>query len=439
MSKNRNEWPLVKKAVFALFTILLVFATAEAGLRAASRIVRSGHASANPYAGAPIAHEELRILCLGDGFTEGAGTNRRHLSYPEQLARILATTDSTSTVLDESDRPFVEAPKDGIPTTETDFDFIVRAARGRGSNELLRELPRLLETIRPSLVLVLTGSTNEGYALDSTDFINFRLSRLRVYKGLKIALNRLRALVPRDSLPRLLREPASSGRAGDLQREKLLATVFEEDLRGIARICRAAGVTPVLQSYPNELVAGLRKGHAELVRRVAAEEKAIAVDHFSRWKSYRAKYGEAAIFSLDRVHPNGFGYGLMARDIAFALDDAGLVPRGIPSGGEVDALLSNLRNEAVARANNPHTRALLLYERGEIDEALALLVSLHRKQPANTAVSLELGTLYELLGHRSSVRRTYRATLDALPGSESGGLVKRRLDELDRLEELQRR
>ncbi len=436
---TRSEWPPAKKAIFASLTILLIFASVEAGLRGAGRILLSELVNANPYASTVTTSGELRILCLGDDFTEGIGTDRRNLSYPAQLARILAAGDSTSTVINDGNRTILDGPGGETPTTATPFDFITRSAPGRGSNELLRDLPHRLEAIRPSVVLVLTGRTNEGYSLDSTDFINFRLNRLRIYKGMKIALSRLRALLPRDSLPRILLEPTSIGQAGDRERDMFLAAVYEEDLRRISRICHAYGATPVLLSYPAELVAGLRKGHAELVRRVAGEEKAITVDHFSLWKRYRATYGDAAIFSLDRLHPNGFGYGLMARDIATALDDAGLVPRGSPPRHEIDALLMNLRIEAVAHATDPHTRALLLYERGETDEALALLALLHRQHPENTTVSLELGTLYELLGEKPSARATYRATFEALSDPESSALVKSRLDNLDRLDELRRR
>jgi lysophospholipase L1-like esterase len=124
---------------------------------------------------------KFTILCLGDSFTEGAGTDRNN-SYPKQLEKILLKN-----------------------ITGVDINIINGARGGNSSSLLLKYLPGELLRYSPDIVIVMIGCNNvwnfqdssyfiinkkSGYSIKSLDSL---LTNLRTYKMLKIAYLNIKA------------------------------------------------------------------------------------------------------------------------------------------------------------------------------------------------------------------------------------------------------
>ncbi len=118
---------------------------------------------------------KFTILCLGDSFTEGAGTDRNN-SYPKQLEKILLKN-----------------------ITGVNINIINGGRGGNSSSLLLKYLPVDLLRYNPDIVLIMIGCNNVWNFQDSSYFIinkkggyliqnlDSLLTNLRTYKMLKLA------------------------------------------------------------------------------------------------------------------------------------------------------------------------------------------------------------------------------------------------------------
>ena len=80
MNKTKNKWLLV------LFGIIVIPSIIEGGLRIAGYIYYLGRVGVEKKLSNEIA--DVRILCVGDSFTFGAGAPPAY-SYPSQLEKLL--------------------------------------------------------------------------------------------------------------------------------------------------------------------------------------------------------------------------------------------------------------------------------------------------------------------------------------------------------------
>lgn len=135
MTSRGANLSLAKRTVFSVLSLVIALAAVEAGLRLSGLILlwrRHDLPSSSPHPG------ELRILCAGDSYTYGVGAPPES-SYPAQLERAL------DLLLPDQDHRCVNA---GIP--DTNFE------------EALAQIDQLVPTVRPKVVLLLTGA-NEPY------------------------------------------------------------------------------------------------------------------------------------------------------------------------------------------------------------------------------------------------------------------------------------
>jgi lysophospholipase L1-like esterase len=123
---------LAKRLVRLLVLVLVYVLVAEAGLQIAAFFVRRSTRAQMPVA---WVTGNLRVLCLGDSNTYGLWLDHREQeAYPQQLealwnARVAA--------------PKLEVLNLGFP--------------GTNSSRLVRDLPDLIDTLRPDILIVMVG------------------------------------------------------------------------------------------------------------------------------------------------------------------------------------------------------------------------------------------------------------------------------------------
>jgi lysophospholipase L1-like esterase len=229
-------------ALIALGT-LLGLCVLEVGLQVAALAVRLG--------GQQLQTTWLtgrkRILCLGDSNTYGLYLADRAEAYPQQLERLWNETVES---------PRIEVLNLGYP--------------GTNSSRLRRDLPRMLDTFRPDVVVIMVGSNDYWTAPVRTDesalparMAQFVTRHSRVYQlvyMLRRALDhrRLEVVYP------VKQDGGSSGvaRFGDVEFEmgwKKASRRGDHDARLVANLgaladtARAFGAEPVFMTYPSRM------------------------------------------------------------------------------------------------------------------------------------------------------------------------------------------
>lgn len=204
-----------------------------------------------------------RILCVGDSNTYGLYLADRNLAYPQQLERLWNAGGGSQ----------VEVLNLGYP--------------GTNSSRLRHGLPRMLETLRPDVVIVMVGSNDywtapapaappAGVAERLAAFVR-RWSRLYelVYMLRRAFDSRQLEVVYR---PRDGGGAVGVARYGDVefalgfqkaQRRPDHDAQLEANLRAIAAAVRDAGAEPVFMTYPSRM---WNYGDASRLIRVAAEQ-----------------------------------------------------------------------------------------------------------------------------------------------------------------------
>lgn len=319
---------------------------------------------------APIAPVKpagtTRILCIGDSTTFGFGVEREE-SYGSRLARWLnAGGNGTFEVINA-----------GIP-----------AYTSHQSLEVLREF----RTDAIDWVFCYIGAWNDYVPAVGVD--DARAADILEKAGEK----RPSHLVIIQKIARWLRGISNSGSTqpgASRQREyargwslaglrpdgpRVPPVRFEENLQQIVAECRAMGARPMFM-IPAAPAATILKykdsdDYAERVARVAARASVPMVDVRARLKSDTA--GDEALF-MDFIHPSAAGHVRIARDLAEACIQLGIIqnPRFDPADllrsplllpGSGFSSLLNERTPAAAMRIHSEARhpAWTLVERGEV-------------------------------------------------------------------------
>jgi lysophospholipase L1-like esterase len=296
--------------------VVVMLAVGEGAVRAVALVLRRD-ARVVASAGGDV------VYCVGDSFTYGQGV-RREEAWPQVLGRLLAG-----------------AAPGRAPEMRT------LAEPGRSSSVAVLDVQSALEAGDARLVLVLTGwNANDGdfaawasrhaRAVPWTSTADLWLSRSRLYRVMKQALTaRSRALVFGDV--RIVPQTT----AMSLYDFRAYQEIALENLRQIARMCRAAGVPCALLTYPHQVLPPSASSRTEyyhslfgrtplaesdyllhdrrpgeiaidaVIRQVAETEGVPLID---TQPAFDASSGQA-LFLADYHHPTPAGHELIARAV----------------------------------------------------------------------------------------------------------------------------
>jgi lysophospholipase L1-like esterase len=313
--------------------VVLMLVVGEGAVRAVALVLRRD-AGVVASAGGDV------VYCVGDSFTYGQGVQPEQ-AWPHVLGRLLAAATPG------------RAPQ-----------IRVLAEPGRSSSVAVVDVRTALEAGDARLVLVLTGwNANDGdfadyasrhaRAVPWTSKADVWLSRSRLYRVVKQALTaRSRALVFDDV--RIV--PQTTAMA--LYDFHAYQEIALENLRQIARMCRAAGVPCAFLTYPHQLLPPTASARTEyyhslfgrtplaegdyllhdrrpgeiaidaVIRHVAEIEGAPLIDTQAAFDEAQG----ANLFLADYHHPTPAGHEL----IAHAVFDAARAGLGA-AGGASDA------------------------------------------------------------------------------------------------------
>jgi lysophospholipase L1-like esterase len=269
----------------------------------------------------------LRIACVGDSHVYGAFVPRAE-AFPEQLDRILL--------------------RQGVPVDVHNY-----GVPGQNSLQVLERLPRILERVRPHVVIVLVGHNNywnlserDVEAPPAASRWTWRDLRLgRLLHVLRVSLQEGRAAARRPDL-RLVEksdlgqhilldlgdgmEPLDMWRGGYELEPAEVEQVTRDDIRAIVRLVRAAGAVPVLLGYPVVLRAE-REAVRRALEQIAAEDRVFCFHTETLTRRLMARQLDGLFFP--DLHPTGRFYRPMAWKVGRELVRQGIAPRrGLPDG-----------------------------------------------------------------------------------------------------------
>jgi lysophospholipase L1-like esterase len=234
-----------KRLVLVPLGIVLGLLLLEGGLQVAAFFVKRSTQSELPVA---WVTGNLRVLCLGDSNTYGLRLPRGD-AYPQQLEALWNERIKT---------PKLEVLNLGFP--------------GTNSSRLVRDLPRLLETLDPDVVLVMVGVNDFWtlpYPIEGVQETRPRKSFLQRHS----LLYRLYYLIRRGQLAErveIVMDPMGSleqgaqhkARIGDLEFDMGFVkagkglqgdgTALKENLRRLAEQARVAGSPLYFMTYPSQ-------------------------------------------------------------------------------------------------------------------------------------------------------------------------------------------
>lgn len=178
MNKTKNKWLLV------LFGIIVIPSIIEGGLRIAGYIYYLGRVGVEKKLSNEIA--DVRILCVGDSFTFGAGAPPAY-SYPSQLEKLLNDNSIN--------KKYVVYNEGG-------------SLPGMTSSLVLKNLEENILKYHPDIIIILIGMNN-SWNLYGSNLILFTgkswmtylyrldgfFTQFRIYKLLKIILGRVENFV----------------------------------------------------------------------------------------------------------------------------------------------------------------------------------------------------------------------------------------------------
>lgn len=297
---------LLLVALGVVFAIILL----ELGLQVGALALRAvGAPSATSWLGA-----NHRVLCVGDSNTYGLYLRDRGQAYPRQLERLWNGNAA---------RTPIEVLNLGYP--------------GTNSSKLVRDLPAMLRTLGPEVVLVKVGSNDfwtvpvpieEGHRLGDTvaGYLKqySRVAQLVHMLGRSFDQRQLEVDYPvhqgggsegtarfGDTEFPLGWEEAERPRGADAYRD------LERNLVRIAEIVRAHGATPVFVTYGSGM---WNYGDASrAIRRVATDEGVALVDPAPEIASVCPEEPCPRWLYRDH-HPTAAGYELIAKDVVPVLE-----------------------------------------------------------------------------------------------------------------------
>jgi lysophospholipase L1-like esterase len=275
----------------------------EGALQLGALVVRQVTAGEPP----AWATRDLRVLCLGDSNTYGLHMERKD-AYPQQLATLWRS---------EGYQPALEVLNLGVP--------------GTNSSRILSELPRILSSLEPNVVILMVGA-NDYWTLPvpfgeaQVNPVRRWLSYSRVYQGFRMAR---RALDPptvdvildetgdyverRDHVIRYGDEQFemgfSSRPARDVETDDLRA-----NLRRLIHEIRRREAQVVLMTYPARFRKLYPRANREL-RSAARYTKAPLVDLAAVFEQL-CRTEECPEYLLRDLHPTALGYSVVAETLA---------------------------------------------------------------------------------------------------------------------------
>lgn len=280
----------------------------EVSLQLASLFVSTGGPKAPRALGS-----DFRIACLGDSNTYGLWVEREE-AWPSQLEALWNAVD---------DRAPIEVVNLGYP--------------GTNSGQLVRDLPRILRSVAPDLVVVLVG-VNDVWTRPVATSLGDDVpiwQRLRIWRLYRIAVTTLwppeLAVTTEehteDARRGTVRYGGETFRFGFERDESFaweeIAPVLESNLRTLVTRSRAAGVDVVLLTYPSPGAGYVFA--SRIARRVASHLDTGLVDLYPPFAELCPE-AQCPEHLFPDTHPRPDGYALMARAIADHLAASGVVP-----------------------------------------------------------------------------------------------------------------
>jgi lysophospholipase L1-like esterase len=322
---RRNAASAVREALTRIGLIVAGVVVALASIEGMLRLAAAWAPGLFARAGAVRDDGRLRIACVGDSHVYGAFVSPG-AAFPERLDAVLQ--------------------RRGVPADVYNFGI-----PGQNSFQVRQRLPRILERVRPAVVVVLAGHNNywnlSERRVDAPEGVrpwSWRDLRLaRMLQVLRMSLREGAAAARRPDL-RLVEQTARGEHLlldlGDgIERVDMwrgdheLGTdeaerVTHDDLTAIVETIRAAGALPVLLAYP----AVLRPERAAVQRAIvrAAADAAVLCFDPSTLTTRLQRRGIKDLFFAD-LHPTARFYRSMAWDLGRELVRRGVVPRtGMP-------------------------------------------------------------------------------------------------------------
>ncbi len=255
-----------------------------------------------------------RVLCLGDSNTYGIYLTSRSQAYPQQLEALWNQTPGA---------PRIEVLNLGYP--------------GTNSSRLRRDLPRMLETLAPNLVIIMVGANDYWTApveLAPPPDLGTRVLQIvkrysRVYQ-LAYMVRRAQSSARLEVVFQPQLDGGSRGKAryGDVEFEMGFEKGpiqthhiehLRENLLALVAQVRNFGAEPVLMTYPSRM---WNYGDAnEAIVQVAGETQARLVDAAAAFTPACPSEPCPALLFPDH-HPTARGYQLMAETLVRELRDA---------------------------------------------------------------------------------------------------------------------
>lgn len=304
---------IVKRLALVPIGVLLGLLGLELGLQGAAWIVQRRTGGELPTS---WVTGHLRILCLGDSNTYGAVVPRDK-TWPKQL----------ETLWNESGRsPRIEVLNLGVP--------------GTNSSRVVRDLPRLLEILRPDLTLIMVGVNDfwtVPFPLDDArgqagpwDLVKrhsrihrlyYLVSRGKAADDLEIAMDPDSTLEGGRYVARVGGQEfemgfASAGKQNqeDMKRDQ---KALRENLHTLAAQARRGGTLLTFMTYPARIK--LYRPTNPAIRDVAAETGTPLIDLTEVFEPICPEETCPEYLLRDDHHPNERGYRVVAETIAARL------------------------------------------------------------------------------------------------------------------------
>lgn len=320
---------MVRRLLTVTLSVVLGLLMVETALRCAAavvpRLLRRGGERV-------VSDEKVRIFCIGDSNTYGAGLSPTE-AYPAQLERLLNASAG-----------------------EERFEVVNLGVPGSNSAQAVERLPRYIRLYKPHLLIVLIGvndywnpaETTVGRGEGAIARLHRLLSGVRIYRLAVLVVDYFRFGAAAGDAANLktleLREDAGGTADATVHELRYGAATFSfrnprrtlvlneveheelvaQNLRRIVEIANGAGVPLVLPTYAANL------GHYAVVNRaIQRTDGALVVSQTSAAHVAARELGPVVrrdqLFFPD-LHPKGPVYSAFARKLCDALVQGRLIP-----------------------------------------------------------------------------------------------------------------
>ena len=303
---------LGKRLALLPVLVLVYVLVAEAGLQIASFFMRRSTRAEMPVA---WVTGNLRVLCLGDSNTYGLWLEQREKeAYPQQLealwnARVAA--------------PKLEVLNLGFP--------------GTNSSRLVRDVPRLLETLHPDILILLVGVNDFWtlpFPLDEAQearpkqgFLERHSLLYKLYYLIRRGRLADKIEVVMDPQGNLARGAHHKARLGNLEFDMSFvkaepglwgdAQALEKNLRRLVEEARAGDAKPYLMTYPSHKDFHVTANQA--ITAAALETKTPLIDLAALFAPI-CPTGDCPKMLFPDGHLKAPGYTIVAEEIIKRLD-----------------------------------------------------------------------------------------------------------------------